>query len=262
VTGPETSGDAAPKVAPEAPALSLDTEERDLIRSLILTDPELVLSDDMVMRALLGASATGARNIVDLRDKLVERLEQRLQHLVHANRSVIAAAYENVAGTQQVHRAILALIDAPDLGEFLRRLTREVPVMVGVEEARLCLEAQVDEIRPADSLAAGLDGRVLLAPEATVGEYLLLEGDMSAGPVVLRPCGVEAEIIFGTATRARSEALLRLELPDGAGLLAFGAHDPDRFGPEQGVDLLTFFASVVQRLISRHLDASIAPVAE
>ena len=40
---------------PKAPALSLDTEERELIRSLIMADPELVLSDDMVMRALLGA---------------------------------------------------------------------------------------------------------------------------------------------------------------------------------------------------------------
>ena len=258
MTGPETSPDAAA----DAPAISLDTEERDLIRSLILADPELVLSDDMVMRALLGASATGARNIVDLRDKLVERLERRLHHLVHANRSVIAAAYENVAGTQQIHRAILALIDAPDLGELLRRLTRDVPAMVGVEEARLCLEAEVDTICPGDSLASGLDGRVLLAPEATVDEYLMLEGDTSAGPVVLRPCGVEAEIIFGTSTRTRSEALLRLDLRDRVGLLAFGAHDPDRFGAEQGVDLLTFFGGVVQRLISRHLDASVVPVAE
>ena len=72
-----------------APAITLDTEERDLIRSLILADPELVLSDDMVMRALLGSTAQGARNIVDLRDKLVERLEGRLDKLVHTNRSVV-----------------------------------------------------------------------------------------------------------------------------------------------------------------------------
>jgi len=122
---------------PTPPAIDLDNEERELIRSLIMADPELVLSDDMVMRTLLGATAQGARNIVDLRDKLVERLEARLDKLVHTNRSVIAAAYENVAGTQQVHRAILALIDAPDLGAFLRPLAREVPAMVGVEDARV-----------------------------------------------------------------------------------------------------------------------------
>jgi uncharacterized protein YigA (DUF484 family) len=106
-------------------------------------------------------------------------MEQRLDKLVHTNRSVIAAAYENVAGTQQAHRAILALIDAPDLGEFLRRLTRDVPAMVGVEEARLCLEAEVDDICPA-ALAEGLGGRVLLVPYASIGEYLMLEGDTSS----------------------------------------------------------------------------------
>jgi uncharacterized protein YigA (DUF484 family) len=243
---------AAPEAVP--PKLRLDTEERELIRSLLLADPELVLSDDMVMRALLGATAKGARNIVDLRDKLVERLEQRLDKLVHTNRSVIAAAYENVAGTQQMHRAILALIDAPDLGEFLRRLTRDVPAMVGVEQARLCLEADVEDISPA-ALAEGLSGRVLLVPYANVSEYLMLDGDPSPGPVVLRACGAEAELIFGAMTRTRSEALLRLELSGSVGLLAFGAADPDRFGSDQGTDLLTFFGAAVERLLTQHLSA-------
>ena len=117
----------------------------------------------------------------------------------------------------------------------------------------------------------GNGGATVVFPGAPVSFY---DGDPRAGGVLLGTVttslslqpGVYEDVSlvlpFGTATRARSEALLRLELPDGAGLLAFGAHDPDRFGPEQGVDLLTFFASVVQRLISRHLDASIAPVAE
>jgi uncharacterized protein YigA (DUF484 family) len=255
-TTAETGGETAEKSAEStaAPAINLDTEERELIRSLILADPELVLSDDMVMRALLGATAQGARNIVDLRDKLVERMEQRLDKLVHTNRSVIAAAYENVAGTQQVHRAILALIDAPDLGEFLRRLTRDVPAMVGVEEARLCLEAEVEDACPA-ALAEGLGGRVLLVPYATVGEYLMLEGETSPGPVMLRPCGTEAEMIFGAMTRIRSEALLRLNMAGSTGLLAFGATDPDRFGPDQGVDLLTFVGAAVERLLTGHLSA-------
>jgi uncharacterized protein YigA (DUF484 family) len=222
---------------------------------LLLADPELVLSDDMVMRALLGATAKGARNIVDLRDKLVERLEQRLDRLVHTNRSVIAAAYENVAGTQQLHRAILALIDAPDLGEFLRRLTRDVPAMVGVEQARLCLEAEVEDVSPA-ALAEGLGGRVLLVPYASVGEYLMLDGDTSPSPVMLRTCGSEAELIFGAMTRTRSEALLKLNLAGSVGLLAFGATDPDRFGSDQGTDLLTFFGAAVERLLTQHLSAS------
>ncbi len=242
--------------APASEALSLDAEERELIRSLILADPEIVLSDDMVMRALIGDGARGARNIVDLRDRLVERLEGRLKQLVHTNRSVIAAAYENVAGTRQLHRAVLGLVDAAGLPEFLRRLTRDVPTMVGVDEGRLCLEAEVEDIVEAYQLAGDLDGRVLLVPEGTVAQYFALDGEPGAEPVALRPCGGEAELIFGPATRAQSEALIRLDLGAAAGLLAFGASDPERFGPDQGTELLTFFGGVVERLLARHLDAA------
>jgi uncharacterized protein YigA (DUF484 family) len=56
-------------------------------------------------------------------------------------------------------------------------------------------------------------------------------------------------------TRTRSEALLRLELSGSVGLLAFGAADPDRFGSDQGTDLLTFFAAAVERLLTQHLSA-------
>lgn len=254
----ESGGDAttAATTGAAASSLSLDAEERELIRSLILADPEIVLSDDMVMRALIGPGASGARNIVDLRDRLVERLEGRLKQLVHTNRSVIAAAYENVAGTRQLHRAVLSLVDAPDLGEFLRCLTRDVPAMVGVEEGRVCLEAQVDDIVEAYQLVGNLDGRVLLMPEGTVNEYFALDGDPGSGPVALRACGGEAELIFGPETRARSEALIRLDLGTTSGLLAFGAADPDRFGPEQGTELLTFFGGVVERLLARQLDSA------
>lgn len=231
--------------------VELDGDERDLIRSLILGDPRLVLDDDQVMRALIGSDAIGARNVVDLRDRLVERMESRLRKLVQANRSVIAAAYENVATTNQVHRAITALIEPDTLGEFLRRLTHDVPVMLGVEEARLCIEADVEDARTADDLGEGLHGRVVILPEGTVGSYMAIGGN--ANPVVLRPCPEEAEVIFGHITPARSEALMRLDLAGGPGMLAFGAADPDRFGPDQGVDLLTFTAGVVQRLLCGHL---------
>lgn len=233
----------------------LNTDERDLIRSLIVADPQLVLADDQVMQALIGETRNGDRQVVDLRDRLVERLESRLKRLVQANRSVIAAAYENVAGTRQLHQAVLALIESGDLGGFLRTLTAEVPRMLGVDDARLCLEADVDEAQPADGLAEGLEGRVLALPEGTVEAYLMLDGMPPSEGVLLREASSEAEFIFGPMTPVRSEAMLRLDLDGAAGLLVFGASDPDRFGPDQGVDLLIFFRGVVERLLVQRLGA-------
>ena len=67
---------------------------------------------------------------VDLRGKLVERLEERLNQLETTNRTVIAAAYENLAGTNQVHRAILRMLDPVDFETFLRDLGGEVATVV------------------------------------------------------------------------------------------------------------------------------------
>lgn len=233
--------------------VTLDAEERDLVRSLILSDPELVLADDQVMRALIRATGPMERNVVDLRDRLVERLEKRLSKLVHANRSVIAAAYENVASTRQVHRAVLSLIAADGFQTFATVLTGEVPRLVSLEAVRLCLEADVDDIHPADALGAAGDGIIVL-PRGMVETYVALHPEPRAGSIVLRQTVEESELIYGTA-RIASEALLRFDLPGGPGLLALGSGDPDRFTPEQGTDLLDFFSRVVARLASRHLAA-------
>ena len=73
--------------------------------------------------------------------------------------------------------------------------------------------------------------------------------------VALRQAAPEADAIFGEAARwVRSEALVRLDLGKRRqGLLVFGAEDPHRFGPEHGVDLLTFFGGVVERQLRQWL---------
>lgn len=231
--------------------LKLSESDRDLIRSLIVAEPSLVLDDDDVMRRLVGDSVTD-RKVVDLRDRLVERLENRLEKLAMTHRTVIAAAYENVSGTQQLHRAVLALIEPPDLTSFLQRLTRDVPGMLAVDDARLCLEAEVPETTVADGFGSGLQGRVLALPEGTVADYMALDGDAN-GPVVLRGAGAEAELIFGEANPIQSEACLRLDVGGSAGLLVFGSADPRRFDSSHGTDLLVFFAGVIERLLLKHL---------
>ena len=95
------------------------------IRDRIIAEPEVILEDRDLMRALIAANerAMGA-NIVDLRGIAMERLEARLDRLEDTHRSVIAAAYENLAGTNQVHRAILRMLDPTGFEDFLRRKCR------------------------------------------------------------------------------------------------------------------------------------------
>ena len=231
--------------------LRLSADDRDLIRSLIIAEPALVLEDDQVMQRLVGET-TGERKVVDLRDRLVERLERRLENLVLTHRSVIAAAYENVAGTNQMHRAVLALIEPPDLSAFLQRLTGDVPAMLGIEEARLCLEADVTESGPAEGFGPELQGRVIALPQGSIDSYIALDGS-DAKNVVLRPAGEEAELIFGDANPVQSEALMRLDIAGATGMFVFGSGDPKKFDSSYGTDLLNFFAGVVERLLLQRL---------
>ncbi|MEO0764132.1 MAG: hypothetical protein AAFZ09_20400 [Pseudomonadota bacterium] len=94
----DAAGAPAEGRMPEAPTgtVALDPAERELVRSLILADPALVLDDDGVMRALIQATGPLERNVVDLRDRLVERLETRLRRLADANRSMMAEGVLNL----------------------------------------------------------------------------------------------------------------------------------------------------------------------
>lgn len=234
--------------------LKLSAEDRDLVRSLIVAAPDIVLDDDDVMQRLVGETR-GNRQVVDLRDRLVERLETRLEKLATTHRSVIAAAYENVAGTNQLHRAVLYLIEPPDLHAFLIRLTHEVPSLMGLEECRLCLEADVSAAGPADGFGPDLAGRVMALPEGSVGDYFAIDG-MPDRMIALRSAGEEAELIFGDANPVQSEALLRLDVGGTPGMLALGSSDPRKFDPSHGTDLLRFFAGVVERLLLQRLTES------
>lgn len=230
------------------------------LKAQILADPDVVLEDRDVMQALIEANeAPTGRKVVDLRGALVHRLEQRLDKLESTHRSVIAAAYENLAGTSQIHKAVLRLLEQTRFVDMLRIVTQETPEMVAVDSARLCIETDEAAPGPMPGLDEDLAETVVIIPPGGGDAYFALS---NAGPrrVCLRAATPEADAIFGDAARwVRSEALVRLDLGQDAegaprkGLLVYGAEDPHRFAPEHGTDLLKFFGGVTERALRRWL---------
>ena len=223
-------------------------------RDRILAEPEALLDDPTVMQALIDAHArTLGGNIVDLRGLAMERLEQRLDRLEDTHRSVVSAAYENLAGTNQVNRAILHLLEPMDFASFLAALNGTVASTLRVDRLRLVLESRAE----GDSALSQISDAVQIMPAGFVADYLSLGRGTPTKPVVLRQVVPDLTAIYGVAEgKVGSEALLALNL--GAGrlpaLLAMGAADANHFKPTHGTDLLQFFASVFERLMRKWLN--------
>lgn len=223
----------------------------DELREKIIANPDVLLEDHDVMRALVGAKddRMGA-NIVDLRGVAMERLEARFDRLEDTHRSVIAAAYDNLAGTNQVHRAILRMMDAVTFDQFLADLAGEVADILRVDAIRLVLESS-------DQDALDNTGEtVAVMPENYVDGYITLGRNMPARQVTLREFHKVGGSLYGErAAYIQSEACLKIDLgPDRMpAMLVMGSEDPLLFTPQQGTDLLTFFAGVFERVVRRWL---------
>lgn len=230
-------------VKEEAILTAAGRDAGDTLRARILADPDLILNDPQIMRALLSSAQSPGRNVVDLRAALVDRLEHRLGALSAAHRDVIAAARDNMSGMEQVHRAALAVLDATSFEGFLDVVSRDFRTLLGVDVARFCLEASEDLSRDAPAI-------VSLEPGA-LADLLARHATEDAPVRVLLRGGVRGEpAIFGTeAAKVCSEAWIRLDFGPSVrpGLLAFGAFEPTRFSEDQGDDLLTFLGAVVER---------------
>jgi len=226
------------------------------VREQIIADPESVLEDKDVMRALVAANEKSmGGNIVDLRGIAMERLEARLDRLEDTHRSVIAAAYENLAGTNQVHRALLRMMDADGFEPFLRDLGGDVADILRVDAMRLILES--DAFDSADAAVKRLDGVLVPVEPGFIDAYLTRGRNLPVRQVTLRQLQPETGAVYGDVGEyIRSEACLKLDLGDGRlpGMLVMGAEDPHQFGAQQGTDLLGFFAGVFERAMRHWLD--------
>lgn len=205
------------------------------VRERILKSPDVILDDPEMMQALAAANtAAMGDNVVDLRGIAMQRLEERLDRLEDAHRSVVAAAHDNLAGMHLIHRAILRLLEAPTLDVFLRDLAGPVAEILRVERATLLIEGTA----PPEA------GEVLQnVPDGQLDGMLTAGRQVNPRQVTLR------------RAEAGSEALLLLDLGHGkpAALIRLSGSDPEQFAPNQGTDLLAFFAGAAERSLRRWL---------
>lgn len=225
------------------------------LKGEILKDPAVILDDIEVMRALLKSDddAKGG-NVVDLRGAFVSRLEERLERLEDTHRTVIAAAFENLSGTNQVHRAVLALLEADSFEAFLQALSHDVANILGVDVIRLCLESEKADGGTSIGPDGPLKDIVVALPQNGVAAYITLGRSAAPRQVTLRTATDAKGSVFGDASvDVVTEAILRLDLGSQSlpGMIAFGSAEANRFSTDQATDLLVFLTKTVERILRR-----------
>jgi len=234
--------------------MSSSPKLEEKLRDAIIAKPDVVLDDTAVMHALIAANEKSmGGNIIDMRGIAMDRLEARLDRLEDTHRSVIAAAYENLAGTNQIHRAVLRMMEPTDFETFLRDLGGEVAEILRVDAIALVLETAQAQDDPA---VQRLDGVLKLVEPGFLNTYVASGQAVQGRQVTLRQVQSGHQRVYcEQAGWVRSEACIKLDLGDGRlpGLLALGAEDPHQFTPQQGTDLLSFFAGVFERTMRRWL---------
>lgn len=225
----------------------------DTLRDSILSDPGIILDDPEVMEALLEASERSlGGNIVDMRGLAMARMQARLDRLEETHRAVIAAAYDNISTANQIHRAILVLLDQKGFEGFLNALAGDGAAILRVDTVRLVLESAE---RTEDPALRRL-GRVLTVAEPGFVSRYMNDGRPTSRQVVLRQThGASGRVHGDRCGDIRSEVVMRLDLGTGRlpGMLVMGSEDPHQFRPGQGTDLLSFFVGVFERAMRRFL---------
>ena len=234
--------------------VSSQPEMNEVLREKIISQPNVILEDQDLMRALIAANERAmGNNIVDLRGIAMDRLEARLERLEDTHRSVIAAAYENLAGTNQVHRAILRMLDPVEFENFLKDLGGDVATILRVD----CIKLVLESVQNDDDPAVKRLGDVLsVESPGFIEQYLAVEQGHPVRQVTLRQIQRGDPRVYGPeAEFMRSEACLLLDFGENRlpGLLVMGAEDPHQFNPQQGTDLLSFFAGIFERAMRRWL---------
>ncbi|NVJ92701.1 MAG: DUF484 family protein [Methylocystaceae bacterium] len=203
-------------------------------------NPDFFVHNPALLEVLeLPARYSGER-IVDLQYEALKRLRAKQDVMVDTSRS-------NMSVQMATHEAILAMLEARSLDEFISIIQDEVPILLDIDMAAVALEGAVD------SIDMSADGMPVLLPTGEV-EKRLGDDDVSL------MAHVEAgDPIFGAARDlVNSVAIARLYPSDvmPAGLLILGARDENTFNPHQGTELITFMARVAEILIEKYLENS------
>jgi uncharacterized protein len=212
------------------------------VLAYLTAHPDFLVRHPEIAESLQIPGSHDAKDVVDLRTFVIERLKAKTRQLERTNGEIVTISRANLTGQSRVHAAALALLEATTFEALIQAVTTDLAVLLGVDVVVLAVESEGD-----DALPGRLVSGVQMIPRGETDRLLGAGRD-----VVLTARTFESRPIFGPAADlVRSEALLRLHPSTycPTGVLAIGARTEGTFDPGQGTELLAFLGRVVELCI-------------
>jgi len=227
------------------------------LREEILTKAHEILNDEILLKALIGASDKNlGGKIVDLRSVAMQKMDGELKKLKRSNQQVIATAYENLVGMKQVHQVVLKSLEQNNFDEFITNLDTEACDILRVDCIKLGLETHYS-LQNTEKNDSKLFELLDLYPVDFVDTYISQGENNGTDDVVLRPTPKGSEQVYGKLSKnLKSEGCIKLKIGNEKiiGILALASKEREKFTAQQGVELLKFMGSVFERRISHWLN--------
>ncbi len=220
------------------PALTQDLAKEDIIEFL-RENPNFLQENPDILDVLIPPKTRPKKgDVANFQSYMIERLKADKEEVINGTRELVENARSNMNNQQRIHKAVLRLLEANSLNEFIQCITMDMASMLDVDISVLVVECDGEEIPHINQ--KGL--RIL--PAGTVKKWMKKKTVMMQDNI----SGIEA--IYGSgAALVRSQILLRVDISEDTppAILAFGSRDPNMFIDGQATDQISFLARVVER---------------
>lgn len=210
---------------------------QDIIQYL-QDNPKFLQQNPQACDLLVPPNNGAGKNVSDFQSFMIKRLKDDKEKVIETTQTIVENVRSNMNNQQRIHKAILRLLEARNFDEFIHIITMDLSAMLDTDISVLVVESNGHDIPHIHT--SGI--RVL--PEGTIdkwmnGQNVLLQSNIS---------GLEA-IYGGGANLVQSQALLRIDvsLNTPPAIVAFGSRDPNMFHKDQGTEMVTFLALVIER---------------
>ncbi|MEE2971120.1 MAG: DUF484 family protein [Pseudomonadota bacterium] len=217
-----------------------DNSENDAVAEYLRRNPSFLVDNPDLVVTLTPPDFRHGEDVIDMQRFMLDSLQKHIQSLSSREKKVLAIAEDRIAEFGRVQDGAELLLGANSFRELVRAVNFELPDLLDIDSARLCLERGETGIASSGAhvLASGVADNLI----GRKNDVALLEESADRRALV----GMENADV-------KSLALIRLSTGNktARGVLALGSTETDGFNPRQGTDLLSFLARVIESCMRR-----------